>query len=285
VDIDALETFLERLRTALREFARAGAGAVPRKGGRPTGREAAVTAFRLVEFHTGSGIATLEPSVPTDPAALGLQLDDTGEPPSVATLRALVGALHARRKLPDPVVDALAGAQRAMGDDGSFGIAVSDGGQIPRVVIDPDRVNELRQAAAEPVDAKLTVTGRLHMIEADLPNRRVGIRAQDGTDWTCTYPDELHAVVTKLVERLVRVSGTGRRTGAVSGRFRIETLDAIEEVAQETLFTVDTIPDAQLRAEQRIDAPQGLSTLVDEDWKDDEEGRRFLEATLGSTLP
>jgi hypothetical protein len=120
------------------------------------------------------------------------------------------------------------------------------------------------------------------MIEADPPNRRVGIRAQDGIDWTCTYPDHLHPVVTTLIERLVRVSGIGRRLTAATGRLRIEQLQPIGEHTQDTLFTVETIPLAQLRAEQHIEGPQGLNAVIDDEWTDDEESRRFLEATLGS---
>jgi hypothetical protein len=78
VDIDALESFLSHLRAALREYWRAGQGEIPRKGGRPAAREAAASAFRLVEFHTGSGIATLAPTTASDVDGGDLPLDDRG---------------------------------------------------------------------------------------------------------------------------------------------------------------------------------------------------------------
>jgi len=283
VDIDALESFIGHLRTALREYWRAGQGEIPRKGGRPFAREAAASAFRLIEFRTGSGIATLAPTTASDVDGADLPLDDTGEALAVTTLRGLLKDVLDETRLPDPVVEALGSARRAIGEDGRFGVTLADDGQIPKVVIDEKRMRRLQQPESDPTDATVTVIGRLHMIEADPPNRRVGIRAQDGIDWTCTYPDGLHPIVTKLIERLVRISGMGRRMTAATGRLCIERLDAIAEHAQDPLFTVEPVPLAQLRAEQNVGAPQGLAAFVDEEWTDDEESRRFLEATLGDT--
>lgn len=283
VDIDALETFLAHFRSALREYARAGQGAIPRKGGRPFAREAAASAFRLVEFRTGSGIATLAPALMTNGDAEDLPLDDTGEALAVATLCGLLGAVDAEERLPAPVVEALSSARKSMGEDGSFGVAVRGDRQVSRVLIDRNRIKRLHRPEAETEDATVNVTGRLHMIEADPPSRRVGIRAQDGIDWACTYPDHLHPVVTTLIERLVRITGSGRRMTAATGRLHIERLDAVPEHAQDALFTIDTIPAAQLRAEQQIGTPQGLGAFVDDEWQDDEESRLFLEATLGTT--
>jgi hypothetical protein len=281
VDIDALESFLGHLRAALREYLRAGKGENPRKGGRPQTVEAAASAFRLIEFRTGSGIATLAPVVGGDGG--DLLLDDAGETLAVTTLRRLLDDVDAEAGLPDPVVEALGSARRAIGDDGHFGITLAGDRRERRVVIDEKRIKQLRRAEPDSDEGTVTVIGRLHMIEADPPNRRVGIRAQDGIDWTCTYPDGLHPVVTKLVERLVRVTGHGRRVTPASGRLRIEALDAIPEHAQDPLFTEKPVPVAQLRAEQEIARPQGLAALVDDEWTDNEESRRFLEATLGES--
>jgi hypothetical protein len=283
VDIDALESFLSHLRAALREYWRAGQGEIPRKGGRPLVREAAASAFRLVEFHTGSGIATLAPTTASDIDGGDLPLDDRRETLAVITLRRLLADVLAETRLPEPVVEALARARRAIGDDGCFGVELTGDRHVPKVVIDEERMKRLQQSEPDSTDASVTVIGRLHMIEADPPSRRVGIRAQDGIDWTCTYPDSLHPVVTKLIERLVRVSGTGRRMTAATGRLRIERLDPIPEPAQDPLFTDAPVPVAQLRADQEIAGPQGLAAFVDDEWTDDEESRRFLEATLGDT--
>lgn len=283
VDIDALESFLGHFRGALREYARAGQGAISRKGGRPYARESAAAAFRLTELHAGSAIATLVPSVPGDSDGADLLLDDRSEALAVATLRGLLDAVDADERLPDSVVEALSSARRAIGDDGSFGVKITDARQIPRLLIDEERMERLQRPAPGPTDVAVSLTGRLHMIEADPPNRRVGVRAQDGVDWTCTYPDHLHTLVTTLIERLVWVTGSGRRLTAATGRLCIDGLDPIAEYPQDALFTVETIPVDQLRAEQQITQPQGLGALVDEHWTDDEESRRFLEATLGVT--
>jgi hypothetical protein len=280
VEIDALETFLAHFRAALRDFFRASHGGMPRSGGRPAARDAAATAFRLVEFHTGSGIATLEPVLSHDLTA-GDSALDPGEALSITTLQDLLIAIDSERRLPDPVVEALGSARRAIGDDGSFGVEVSGWRKSPRVVIDQERMKRLQRPEREAEDVTISVSGRLHMIEADQPARRVGIRGQDGVDWTCTYPDEMHSVVTTLIERVVRVEGVGRRITAATGRLAITRLDAIPEHTQDVLFTVETVALEQLLSEQQIDRPQGLEALVDDEWEDDEESRLFLEATLG----
>jgi hypothetical protein len=150
------------------------------------------------------------------------------------------------------------------------------------VLIDAQRVKQLQQREPDPTESSQSVTGRLHLIEADPPNRRVGVRAQDGVDWTCTYPDHLHGVVTRLIERLVRITGTGRRMTAATGRLHIDAVEPIPQYDQDALFTFETVPTAQLRAQQEIEQAQGLDAFVDDHWTDDEEGRRFLEATLGT---
>ncbi|MDP9378234.1 MAG: cell wall metabolism sensor histidine kinase WalK [Actinomycetota bacterium] len=283
MDIDALETFLSSLRAALREYWRAEQGKIPRKGGRPAGKEAAAAAFRLVKFEVGSGIATLAPA-PAEADGEDLRLDDGGETLALTTLRQLLNDLDAEATLPYPVIEALSYARRAIGDNGHFGIKLAGGHERTRkVMIDEKRIKRLQRSEPDSGEGMVMVIGRLHMIEADPPNRRVGIRAQGGVDWTCVYADELHPVVTKLIERLVRVTGYGRRISAATGRLRIETLEAISEHAQDVLFTTETVPVSELRAEQKITRPQGLEALVDAAWTDDEESRRFLEATLGET--
>jgi hypothetical protein len=283
VDIDALETFLSSLRAALREYWRAQQGEIPRKGGRPAGKETAASAFRLVKFEVGSGIATLVP-VAGEAGGEDLRLDDAGETLAVTTLRGLLDDLDSEAGLADPVVEALGYARRAVGDDGHFGISLAGPNErTRRVVIDENRIQRLQRAKPASAEALVIVVGRLHMIEADPPSRRVGIRAQDGLDWSCTYPDQLHPIVTRLVERLVRVAGHGRRISAATGRLRIETLDPISEHAQDVLFTTETAPLSQLREEQKITRPQGLEALGDREWTDDDQSRRFLEATLGET--
>ena len=69
---------------------------------------------------------------------------------------------------------------------------------------------------------------------------------------------------------------------SASGRLEITTIEPIIESVQDALFTADTVPLEELRAEQGIAGPQGLDAFIDPDWSDDEESQRFLEATLGT---
>jgi hypothetical protein len=281
VDIDAFETFLTYFRSALREFDRATQGSIPRKSGRPAARDNAASAFRLVAFKTGSGVATLEPSL-AGSTNDDLVLDDAGTTLAVTTLHSMLSEIEAGQRLPSPVVEALDSARRAIGDDGSFGVELRKGCQMPRVVIDRDRIERLSQPIpiGHPMD--VTVTGRLHMIEADPPNRRVQVRGQDGTDWTGLYPDRLHDLVLTLIERVVRVTGEGRRLSPMTGRLQISELEPIPHHSQDALFSVETIPVADLQQQQHVDRPQGLASLVDRWPDDDDEALQFLEATLGS---
>jgi hypothetical protein len=279
VDIDAFEAFLVHFRSALREFDRAGQGKIARKSGRPAARDNAASAFRMVAFRTGSGIATLEPSLAaTEDDDLAL---DAGEPLAVTTLNRMLDDIEAGRRLAGPVVEALGSARRALGEDGSFGVELSNGGARPRVVIDRERIEQMSQTTPAGPEAPLMVTGRLHLIEADLPNRRVQVRGQDGTDWTGTYPDHLHDLVLGLIERVVRVTGIGRRMSPATGRLQIDELDPIPEQTQDSLFSVEIVPAARLREDQHVDGPQGLAAMAGRWPADDEEAARFLETILG----
>jgi hypothetical protein len=281
VDIDALETFFRHFRTALREYARARASEISHKGGRPTGRDQAATAFRLVDFRTGSGIATLDPTMSPDDD-MRVPMAPGEETLSETSLRALLDDVHAERAVSAPVVAALSNARKAMGDDGNFGVTVLGDRPIPKVVIDAARIERLERTPPTATPTQQTIAGRLHMVETDLPNRRVAVRAQDGIDWTCTYSDDLRPLVARLVERLVRITGTGRIMSSASGRLEISTIEPIVEPVQDPLFTAETIPLEELRAAQGIAGPQGLDALIDPEWSDDEESRRFIEATLGA---
>ena len=94
-------------------------------------------------------------------------------------------------------------------------------------MIDDELMKRLREAPPDSSDRSVVITGRLHMIEVDQPGRRVGIRAQDGIDWTCQYPDELHDLVTsQSSERLVRVKGKRSKAEQARGTIGYRTLGA-----------------------------------------------------------
>lgn len=241
-----------------------------------------------MEFRTGSGIATLAPALSENEGEdLAFESShDENETLALLTLRRLLDDVEAEAGLPVPVVEALDVARKAMGEDGCFGVELdAQSSRSRRVVIDAERMRRLQPPEPDTGERTVTVIGRLHLIEADQPYRRVGVRAQDGIDWACTYPDELHPVVTKLIERLVRVTGEGRRLTTKTGKLRIAHLDPIPEHTTDPLFTEAPLSFDQLRADQHIAGPQGLASLVDDEWVDDDEGCRFLEATLSETLP
>jgi hypothetical protein len=98
VSLSDFESFIDSFLAALRDYDRAGRGEATRKSGHPDRRAEAVTAFRLVGFQTGSGIATIEPeSVEADED----QLPIADVPLSFLTLTALADDLQARRNVPD----------------------------------------------------------------------------------------------------------------------------------------------------------------------------------------
>jgi hypothetical protein len=71
----------------------------------------------------------------------------------------------------------------------------------------------------------------------------------------------------------------------VIDRDRIEHLSQpipMVMTATDVLFSVETIPVAQLQQEQHVDRPQGLASLAGQWPDDDDQARRFLEATLSS---
>jgi hypothetical protein len=125
IDLDALQTFVEQFRRALREFerARSGRSPVPRTG-RPDSVAEHVTAFRLVSLAPGSAIAVLE-AAPSEGDEPELPL---GPVPTaaLANLRSLLEAIDRASALDPVVIGALDRARRALGDDGRFGVRLPD---------------------------------------------------------------------------------------------------------------------------------------------------------------
>lgn len=77
-----------------------------------------MTAFRLVRFAPGSGVATIEPESLSSTDDRELPLDDV--PLAVENLRALLDEIDSGAALPDPVRGALGKACRSLGNDGSI---------------------------------------------------------------------------------------------------------------------------------------------------------------------
>lgn len=273
VSLSDFESFIDNFLAALRDYDRASRGEPTRKSGHPDRRAEAVTAFRLVAFQTGSGVATIEPElVSADDDQL--PMDDV--PLSLATLRTLADDLAAERSVPEPVLDALSRACRSVGADGSVAIEIGATAAAP-IVIDIgllDRVALARNAVAD--EEVRAVSGRLHLL--DLEPDRLGIRTASGVEWSCKYPEALEEHVKSLLDRIVWVEGSGRLTSPLRGSMAIECIEPVD-VEQSSLFTSAPVGEDELLARQGIDAPQGLDALSDPQW-DDETDDAYLAALL-----
>ena len=273
------ETFLDEIRRALRAFDRVRRLEDPRKTGHPERRSELVTAFRLLEFKpVGSNIVTIEPIV-EEPEETVISLAAPSLP--FENLRMLMEAVDAGAELDPDVTDALESARTALGRDGRIEVRLPDARLNGRkIVIDETKIASLRKPRAlELAPARVSASGRLYAI--DLERHRVGIRASTGVEWLCRYPEELDALVKRLLD--TRVWATGR--GALSGRkgtMQIEEVTSLQEYEQTPLFTVEQVPVRDLLEQQGIRRPQGLASLRELRWEDDEASERFLEAILGS---
>lgn len=273
VSLSDFESFIDNFLAALRDYDRAGRGEPTRKSGHPDRRAEAVTAFRLIGFQTGSGVAIIEPEL--------VRADDdqfpVGDVPlSLATLRALADDLAAERSVPEPVLDALGKACRAVGADGSVAIAIGAAAAAP-IVVDSgllDRVALTRNGVAD--EEVRFVSGRLHLL--DLEPDRLGIRTTSGVEWSCKYPEALEDHVKSLLDRIVWAEGSGKLTSSLRGSMAIERIEPVD-VEQSSLFTSAPVDEDELLARQGIEGPQGLDALSDPQW-DDETDDAYLAALL-----
>ena len=272
-----LETFVKHFTAALRGHERVRRDEPARKTGHPERRSESAVAFRLVGLEPGSALLTLEPmgrSSETDDSLF----DAEGEL-AMSNLVSLVGRLETRAEIDPDVVDALGSATRSLGDGGRIELDVLAEGARTRVSVDEALLRSVERTNGGGVEEIGHVSGRLHMI--DLEPDRVGIRAPNGMEWTCHYPDDLEERIKQLVDQAVVATGSGRKVSAQRGTMALEDIAPAVEHRQDTLFTAEQVPLAELMAQQGIAGPQGLGSLGDPEWEDDEEGRRFLEELLG----
>ncbi len=273
VSLSDFESFIENFLAALRDYDRARRGEPTRKSGHPDRRAEAVTAFRLVEFHTGSAVATIEPELV---GGEDDQLPVGDVPLALAALRALVDDLADARPVPAPVVEALGRACGSVGADGSVEIDIADANPT-RLVIDRElleRVSSLAETADD--DEVRSISGRLHLL--DLEPDRLGVRTASGVEWSCRYPEALEERVKSMLDRIVWVEGSGKLTSPLRGAMTIERIEPVE-VEQSALFTTVPVDEDELLARQGIDAPQGLAALSDPQWNDETDDA-YLAALL-----
>lgn len=273
VSLSDFESFIENFLAALRDYDRAGRGEPTRKSGHPDRRAEAVTAFRLVGFQTGSGVATIEPElVSADDDQL--PVDDV--PLSLATLRALADDLAAGRSVPEPVFDALSKTCRSVGADGSFAIEIGDTATGP-IIVDSGLLDRVALAHDVTEDQEVrSVSGRLHLL--DLEPDRLAIRTASGVEWSCRYPEALEERVKSLLDRIVWVAGSGRLTSPLRGTMTIVRIEPVD-VEQSALFTTAPVDEDELLARQGIAGPQGLEAMSDPEW-DDETDDAYLAALV-----
>lgn len=276
VSLSDFESFIDSFLAALRDFDRNRRGAPTRKSGHPERRAAAVTAFRLVRFEPGSGIATLEPESPAPSEEEALPLD--GLPPALENLHALVEEVEADIAMSEPVADALGKACRALGSDGSIQVYLPAHLRGQPAAIDLPRLKRLGRAEKPTVKEVRSISGRLHLL--DVEPDKLAIRTSGGVDWTCKYPEELEPGVKLFVDRIVWAEGRGRMVSSRRGTMTIERIEAVEQGDQTALFTEEQTPDLKLLDRQGIAGPQGLDALADPDW-DEETDDAYLAALTG----
>lgn len=274
VSLSDFESFIDSFLAALRDYDRAGRGEQTRKSGHPDKRAEAVTAFRLVGFQTGSGIATIEPEAPTTDDE---QIAVHDVPLSLMTLRDLVTDLGSETRLAEPVVEALSKACRAVGQDGAFVVDMGATSKPP-LVVDSDLLGRIASAGGDRSEGNIpSVSGRLHML--DLEPDRLGIRTARGVEWSCRYPEQLEQRAKSLLDRVVWAEGIGRLTSPLRGSMTIERIEPVDELDQSALFTTEPVDEKHLLVQQGIAAPQGLDALSDPEW-DEETDDAYLAALL-----
>lgn len=273
VTLAAFESFVEHFLGALRYHYRSGRSAPIRKPGRPFGDEDLATAFRLVAFRTGSGIAVLEPVLP----ATSDQLLADELPPTLAwdNMTSLFSDIESQ-ELDDVVASELKSALRALGHEAHLTVEFS-GTSHGRYEVDESRL-EPRNASTEESDAAQTVVGLLHAI--DLEPDKLAVRTPSGVDWNCEYPPSLELDVLRIVGKRVIATGIGRMTSAKVGTLTLESIAPLPEVEQTHLFSAEPVPLRTLQARQRITSPQGTNQFVDPEWSESEESELFLHALL-----
>lgn len=274
IELDAFDRFIRHFTSALRCHYRASKSEPPRKAGHPLSQDQLATAFRLVEFRSGSAIAVLDP--PTTDA--GPDLLTGSNVPTIAWVNvdSFLTAVETRRLIEDDVANELEQATKCLGKDGSFVIDYRNGATAKVHRFDLPELARMRAPQTAEAPRQHTITGSLHAI--DLGPDHVAIRTASGMDWRCRYPDELEERVMTFVGARVWARGVGKTTSTRSGTLEVVEIHAVAEYEQTALFTGAPLPLGQLMERQAVHGPQGLAAFADPEWEADDESERFLEA-------
>lgn len=277
IELSALQSFVVQFVSALRGFDRVGRAQPAVKGGHPERRAEAVTAFRLVGFRKGSAVLELEPIAPAGAGDDTLFEEHANLP--LDNVTAMTMALASGQRLDAAVADALESARRALGGDaGAIEINLPKRLAAAPVRLDRERIAEAREEHPSP-DAPSTVSGRLHAI--DLEPDRIAVRSPRGIDWTCSYPEALEPQVMALIDQIVVVDGRGEMKTPRTGSMEIETIRRAFDHEQPSLFTSERVALEGLQESQGVSRPQGLDSVGDPAWEDDEAGEKFFDYLLG----
>lgn len=124
-----------------------------------------------------------------------------------------------------------------------------------------------------------TVSGRLHAI--DLEPDEIAVRTPQGIDWTCSYPEAFEPQVKALIDEIVVVEGRGEMKAPRTGSMEIEAIRRAFDHEQPALFSAERVGLEGLQEAQGISHPQGLGSVGDPGWRDDEAGVKFFDYLLG----
>ena len=281
VTLAAFESFVSHFLAALRYHYRATRAAEVRKQGRPLGDEDLATAFRLVAFRKGSGVAVLAPPIAAEESVLTKQL-----PTTLAwdNLQSLVDTIDTERRLDPSVMSEIQAALKSLGRRANLSVEIVADGISRQYELNEDRLDSLRARweSNPDIDTERTVVGVLHAI--DLEPDKVAVRTPSGVDWTCEYSSAWEAEVLSLVGHRVWAHGVGRVTSGRSGVLRIDEIRPLPEAEQTRLFTSEPLPFDLLKTQQGIISPQGITLFIDPDWSDSDESESFLRALLDEDM-
>lgn len=244
VDFDALLSFGDAFRKALRALVRSRSGQPAVQTGQPPSDVREASSLRLVGLRAGSAVLEFEP------LEARLFAD-----PAVGALQALADGLEGREVLEPAVGVYLADAVQSLGDGASVGLRVPDRSPFE---FDAAHLASLSGSpAAAPADSEGFVDGWLHAV--DIEPDEVRIRDASGRDWWCHYPDDLEGRVQGLLGRVVRATGTLRPTGQ-RARIDATSVDAVD-LERSAFRSADAVlADAMDAA--GIDQPQDLASLA-----------------------
>ena len=246
VDFDALLSFGDAFRKALRALARSKAGLPTVQPGQPGSDVREASSFRLVGLRAGSAVLELEP------IEARLLAD-----PAVEAIQSLVDGLAGREPLDEAVTVYLADAVQSLGDAGSVGLHVPNRSPLEfDAALLASRVSGPKKG---PADSEGFVDGWLHAV--DIEPDEVRIRDTTGRDWWCHYPDELEVRVRGLLGRVVRASGTLRLSGA---RARIDATNVESVELQHGVGRSAEEILAEAMEDAGIARPQELASLAAE---------------------